>query len=451
MNNDEGIGEAMMHAAHPDAAMLVAYHDGELRGADRDAVAAHVVACASCQQPLADLSRLDAALRDLPSVEPSPRVRAAVYARVEGDATSALHLLLNPWRSMARARWWALAAVAALAAVIGGYDVVSQATQPVAVGRPLAATPSAASRPHAAGQQLRPTRMPAPMAAMSPNTVQGSGSDQGSTNLSATTAQPSIHGPLLPPTTGRSAPTGPGIHRFTAVPRTNSRSFLPAQSTPVQPTQSVSRKAVQAGNTADVQSTPVQPAQSARVQRRPTAVVTTRLVVRAGEVAMRVPAADARRTVDAVSGLAARRGGSISSARDDGARRVGGTGVVTLTVRAPAASFEAIMSGLRTLAGAGLVGAGSTSRDITGGYHDLQARLEVFQATRGRLLAHLNGARSIHDATAVRARLTAVDRQIAAVRRQILADDSAVMVSTIEVSIAPVPPSRTQGRTVASP
>jgi len=75
----------------------------------------------------------------------------------------------------------------------------------------------------------------------------------------------------------------------------------------------------------------------------------------------------------------------------------------------------------------------------------------VFQAARGRLLALLNGAGSIHDATTVRARLTAVDRQIAAARKQILADDSIVTVSTIKVSIAAIPPSRTQGRTTGSP
>ena len=430
MNDDEGIGGAMTsaaHVTHPDAAVLVAYHDGELRGADRDAVAAHATTCASCRQTLADLSRIDAALRDLPSVEPSPRVRAAVYARVEGDATSALHLLLNPWRSMARARWWVLAVVAALAAAIGGYDVVSQATQPVAVGRLLAATPSVASRPHAAGQQLRPTRVPVPMAAMSPNTVQGSGSGQGPTNPSGTTPRRSMHGPFLPPTTSGSAPIGPATKRFAAIPRTSSRSVLPTQ--PAQ----------------------ARPAQSVRAPRAPTSTVAARLVVRAGEVSMRVPAADVRRTVDAVAGLAARRGGSISPTRGDGARRVGGTGAVTLTVRAPAAAFEVIMSGLRTLAGAGLVGAGSTSRDITDGYHDLQARLAVFQATRGRLLTLLSRAGSTHDPTTVRDGLTAVDRRIDAVRGQILADDSAVTVSTIEVSIAPVPPPQPQGRTAASP
>ncbi len=427
MNDDEGIGEAMTHVSHPDAVVLVAYHDGELRGADRDAVAAHATTCAGCRQTLADLSRIDAALRDLPSVEPSPKVRAAVYARLEGDTTSALHLLLNPWRSMARARWWVLAVAAALAAAIGGYDVVSQATQPVAVGRPLAATPSAASRPLGSGQQHRSTRVPVPMAAMSPNTVQGSGPGQRPTNPSGTTPRRSMHGPFLSPTTGGSAPIGPVTKRFAAIPRTSSRSILPTQ--PAQ----------------------AQPAQLVRAPRAPTSTVAARLVVRAGEVSMRVPAADARRTVDAVAGLAARRGGSISPTRGDGAGRVGGTGAVTLTVRAPAAAFEVIMSGLRTLAGAGQVGARSTSRDITGGYRDLQARLAVFQATRGRLLAPLSHTGSTHDATTARDGLTPVDRQIAAVRRQILADDSAVTVSTIEVSIVTIPPLRTQGRTAVSP
>lgn len=182
MNNDEGIGPTVTPTTpttHPDAAALAAYHDGELRGADRDAVASHVATCAHCQRALVGLSRIDAALRDLPSVEPSPRVRAAVYARMESDASSARRLLLNPWRPLARARWWALAAVAALATAIGGYDFVSQATRPAAVGRLLSATPSAASRPLLSDQQFRPTRVPATLVVTPPRAMYGNRSGQG--------------------------------------------------------------------------------------------------------------------------------------------------------------------------------------------------------------------------------------------------------------------------------
>jgi len=430
MNNDEGIGPTVtriMPATHPAAAALAAYHDGELRGADRDAVASHAATCARCQRTLMGLSHIDAALRALPSVEPSPKVRAAVYARVESDASSTRRLLLNPWRPMARARWWALAAVAALATAIGGYDFVTQATRPAAVGRLLSATPSAASRPLLLGQRLRPTRVPATLVVTPPRAMYGSRSGQGPANLSVTTAPPSVHGPLLPPITGGSAPIRPGARRFAAVPRTNARS-VPSR-----------------------QSAGARPGQSARARRAPLSRSVTRLVVRAGDVSMRVPAADVRRTINAVTSLATRWGGYISPARDDGAGRVGRTNAATLTVRAPAAAFEVIMSGLRTLAGSGLIGADSTHRDITGLYRDLRTRLEAFQAARGRLVALLSHAASSHDTMTALDGLTAVDRRIAVVRRQILADDSVAAFSTIKVSIGAIPPSRTRRDTAVSP
>jgi len=438
MNNDEGIGPTVTPTTpttHPDAAALAAYHDGELRGADRDAVASHVATCAHCQRALVGLSRIDAALRDLPSVEPSPRVRAAVYARMESDASSARRLLLNPWRPLARARWWALAAVAALATAIGGYDFVSQATRPAAVGRLLSATPSAASRPLLSDQQFRPTRVPATLVVTPPRAMYGNRSGQGPANLSATTAPPSVHGPLLPPITGGSAPIRPGARRFAAVPRTNARPVPSMQSAGARPGQSAGAR----------------PGQSARARRAPLSRSVTRLVVRAGDVSMRVPTADVRRTINAVTSLATRWGGYISPARDDGAGRVGRTNAATLTVRAPVASFEAIMSGLRTLAGSGLIGADSTSRDITGLYRALRTRLEVFQAAHGRLVALLNHAASIHDTMTALDRLTVVDRRIAAVRRQTLADDSVAAFSTIAVSIAAILPSRTRRDTAVSP
>ncbi len=461
MNDDQGIGPDVMdamhtmdvmdamhtmdathvtHASHPNAVALAAYHDGELRGAERQSVVAHVTTCAGCRRALDELSRMDGALRGLPSVEPSPRVRAAVYARVEGDASSAIGLLLNPWRPLARARWWVLAAMAAVAAAIGGYDLLAGATRPAAVGRPLSVRPSAVSRPLVSGQQVRPTRVPAAMAATSPNTVRGSGSNQSRVGPSTTTARSPIRGPLLPLlplATGEPAPAGPAVKRFIAVPpiavpraaipRTNGRLVPPRQ--PVR----------------------VQPLQPARVPRRHAFTVVAPLIARAGQVSLRVPAAAVQRTVDAVASLATGHGGHIARARDHGAGRVGGTGAVTLTVRVPASSFDVAMSGLRTLAGASLVGANATSRDITGRYRDLQARLAALQATRGRLMALLNHDGSAHSGTAVRDRLTVVDRRIDAVRGQILADDRIVTLSTIDVRIATIPSSRTRRRAAAPP
>ena len=93
--------------AHPDAATLGAYHDGELRGFARAEVEAHLAACPRCRRDLNDLDALTDALRALPQVEPSPEIHGALLARVTAT---------RPRR--ARPRAWALAAaLAAVAAV----------------------------------------------------------------------------------------------------------------------------------------------------------------------------------------------------------------------------------------------------------------------------------------------------------------------------------------------
>ena len=68
--------------AHPDAATLGAYHDGELRGFARAEVEAHLAACPRCRRDLKDLNALTDALRALPQIEPSPQIHGALVARV---------------------------------------------------------------------------------------------------------------------------------------------------------------------------------------------------------------------------------------------------------------------------------------------------------------------------------------------------------------------------------
>ena len=101
--------------AHPDAATLGAYHDGELRGFARAEVDGHLAACPRCRRDLNDLDALTDALRALPQMEPSPELHGAVLARETAT---------RPRR--ARRRGWALAAaLAALAAVAAGYDILT--------------------------------------------------------------------------------------------------------------------------------------------------------------------------------------------------------------------------------------------------------------------------------------------------------------------------------------
>ncbi|MDQ2829189.1 MAG: zf-HC2 domain-containing protein, partial [Chloroflexota bacterium] len=105
-------------STHPDAATLGAYHDGELSGA-LTTVETHLASCPRCRQELRELDRLDAALGALPALEPSPDAYDRVLAR-------AAQPYPRPERSVRfaprRPLWAVTIALAALAALVGGYD-----------------------------------------------------------------------------------------------------------------------------------------------------------------------------------------------------------------------------------------------------------------------------------------------------------------------------------------
>lgn len=59
---------------------LSAYMDGELKPEDRAAVATHLVSCAACSEELRCLYSVDAEIKQLPSVVPTPFFAAKVSA-----------------------------------------------------------------------------------------------------------------------------------------------------------------------------------------------------------------------------------------------------------------------------------------------------------------------------------------------------------------------------------
>ncbi len=106
-------------STHPDAATLGAYHDGELSGAALTTVETHLAACPRCRQELRELARLDAALGGLPALEPSPDVHDRVLARASQPyPRPARSARFAPRRPL----WAVTIALAALAALVGGYD-----------------------------------------------------------------------------------------------------------------------------------------------------------------------------------------------------------------------------------------------------------------------------------------------------------------------------------------
>ena len=102
-------------SAHPDAATLGAYRDGELSGAALTGVETHLASCPRCRQEMHALDRLDATLGRLPALDPPPDMYERVLARVAP-------LRPRPPHAPRRPLWALTIALAALAALVGGYD-----------------------------------------------------------------------------------------------------------------------------------------------------------------------------------------------------------------------------------------------------------------------------------------------------------------------------------------
>ncbi len=160
-----------------------------------------------------------------------------------------------------------------------------------------------------------------------------------------------------------------------------------------------------------------------------------RLIVRTGTVTLRVP--DVQRAFRDVTALAQREGGYVSDSFDNAAGTASGT-TARLTLRIPAAAFQATMDRLAALPH-DRVTAQTGSQDITDQYHNLQAQLQALQATRAQLLGLMRKAASIRDAMSVLDRLTAVDAQIDATQGQLMNRANSVMLSTITVTLSPQP------------
>ena len=147
---------------------------------------------------------------------------------------------------------------------------------------------------------------------------------------------------------------------------------------------------------------------------------------------------DVGRAFDAAGAIAVREGGYVADSNNSASSATHGAYAATLTLRVPAAHFQATMDALAALPHSTLTER-STSLDITDSYRDLQAHLQALQATHDQLMALMHKSGSIRDAMAVLDRLTGVDADMDAVQGQIMVSANRVMLSTITVKLAPEP------------
>ena len=149
--------------------LLSAYQDGEIPGANRRAVRAHIASCRECRETHGDLKKIAALLAALPPIIPSPGWKSSVLGRIGAPPPP-------PPPPPAALGGWAVAAVAAPAvalALFAGALFIRRASLPEA---PLPISTLTATVPHApaseaasvAAPALARTSTPAPTSTTSP-------------------------------------------------------------------------------------------------------------------------------------------------------------------------------------------------------------------------------------------------------------------------------------------
>ena len=144
----------------------------------------------------------------------------------------------------------------------------------------------------------------------------------------------------------------------------------------------------------------------------------------------------AREAEASVRAIVARLGGYVVKVQTSGSDEDLSS---TITFRVPAARFDEALAGVQGLAKK-VFSRTVTGDDVTEEFVDLDSRLKNLEATRDRLQAFLDKAENVDEALKVNQSLSEIQGQIEQIKgRQQFLKQSASL-STITVSLAPVPP-----------
>ncbi len=164
--------------------------------------------------------------------------------------------------------------------------------------------------------------------------------------------------------------------------------------------------------------------------------VATRLIIKAGQMALEVANTDA--AVQSATDIAVAAGGYIISQQlyVENENRF-----ATMQLAVPVEQFETT---LRALRGLGRVLSESASgEDVTEEYVDLNARLENLQATQTRLREFLNQATNVEEALEVNSELSRIEEEINITLGRINYLSDRAAFSTISLQLTPVLPTPT--------
>jgi hypothetical protein len=220
---------------------------------------------------------------------------------------------------------------------------------------------------------------------------------------------------------------------------TNSETAAPAQkSSTTAPVAAPREDAGSMGKASTVQDGEMKQASLTTAQNSQASVtVTERKLIRNADI--RLESGDPADTQRRVSAIAEAHGGFVVSSES---RQMNAEGqlkpemTVTITVRVPAARFDAVISEIRG-AGSRVAQDKVTTQDVTEEYIDLEARIRAKQALEAQFMEIMKQARTVSDALEVQRQLSDVRAEIERLegRRRFLENQTSL--STINVTIQP--------------
>lgn len=159
----------------------------------------------------------------------------------------------------------------------------------------------------------------------------------------------------------------------------------------------------------------------------------SRLVIKTADLLLEVESV--RDAEAAIRAQVARLGGYVVKVETNGLDE---SLTSRVTFRVPAERFDDALAGAQGLAKK-VIARTITGDDVTEEFVDLESRLRNLEATRDRLLTFLDKATKVEDALSVNTSLSDVQGQIEQVRGRIQYLKQSAALSTVSVSLTPVP------------
>lgn len=155
-------------------------------------------------------------------------------------------------------------------------------------------------------------------------------------------------------------------------------------------------------------------------------------IIKTGTVVLTAPDGKVSAVLAEVTRVVASVRGYLASSSTEEA---GSSPTGTMTLRVPAASYEAVLRQVRTV-GAKVVNVTSRGKDVTASFADVEAQIGSLTAARNRFLVILGQAKTIGETLSVQQRVDDVQSQIDRLQgqRRVLADQSDFATLTVTVS-----------------